>query len=90
LQEEAGHYRGDPAARYEGKWPGVLEILRECPSAEEITEMLTDVGFRMEDFNAQYGVEKIRDGLRYGKDLKDRYSVLWIYAFLQNVGEVWG
>ena len=26
-----------------------------------------------------YGEQKIRDAVRYAKDLKDRYTVLWIY-----------
>ena len=29
-----------------------------------------------------YGKEKIQRGIWYGKDLKDRYSVLWLYGDL--------
>lgn len=44
--------------------------------------MLTDVGFDMDAFESMYGKEKIRDSMYYGKDLKDRYSVLWLYCSL--------
>ena len=36
----------------------------------------------MDDFEAMYGKEKITDGTLWGKDLKDRYSVLWLYDLL--------
>ena len=58
------------------------EVLSECPSADEITNMLTDVGFDMATFEKQYGKEKLRNGVFWGKDLKDRYSVLWLYYSL--------
>lgn len=82
LQEKAGRYEKDPAVLYCDKWDKVIEIMKECPSAEEITEMLTDVGFDMSAFEKQYGREKIEKGILYGKDLKDRYSVLWLYYSL--------
>ncbi len=82
LQAEARRYEQDAAALYAGKWEDVAAILNECPTAVEITEMLTDVGFVMEDFEAMYGKEKITDGTLWGKDLKNRYSVLWLYDLL--------
>lgn len=80
LQEEAGRYASQPFEIYKNKWNEILEILAECPSADEITKMLTDVGFDMDAFEAQYGEKKIRNGMWFGKDLKDRYSVLWLYG----------
>ena len=44
--------------------------------------MFTDAGFVMEEFEGMYGAKKIRDAMFYGKDLKDRYSVLWPYYAL--------
>lgn len=41
--------------------------------------MLTEVGFDLSDFEKLYGAEKIESGIWFGKDLKDRYSVLWLY-----------
>lgn len=80
LQEKMGYYRQDPAKLYADKWRQICEILNECPTAQEITTMLTDVGFDMGAFEEMYGKQKIADSALYGKDLKDRYSVLWLYA----------
>ena len=48
------------------------------PTADEITQMLALAGFDMADFYRLYGKEKIQDAILYAKDLKDRYTVLWI------------
>ena len=48
-------------------------------AADEIREMLTDVGFDLSAFEAMYGKEKIQNGIWFAKDLKDRYTVLWMY-----------
>ena len=49
------------------------------PSSNIIKNLLTDVGFDINDFYAFYGEEKIKNAVRYAKDLKDRYTVLWLY-----------
>jgi len=43
---------------------------------KELTER---VGLSYDDFLSFYGEEKIADAWLYSKDLKDRYSVLWMY-----------
>ncbi len=80
LQQTAGRYAAPPIETYKEKWGEIRQILWECPTAEEITKMLTDVGFDMSAFEKMYGKKKIRDGIWFGKDLKDRYSVLWLYS----------
>lgn len=82
LQEKAGWYKKDPEKLYREKWPEICELLAKSPSVQQITDMLTDVGFDMDAFEAMYGKKKIRDSMYYGKDLKDRYSVLWLYCSL--------
>ena len=79
LQVEAGRYDRPMDEVYRQNWDRVKEILSECPSAEEIRTMLTDVGFDLAAFEAMYGREKIQNGIWFAKDLKDRYSVLWLY-----------
>ena len=37
------------------------------------------ITLEMEEFYELYSEEKLRDALLYAKDLKDRYSVLWMY-----------
>jgi hypothetical protein len=48
------------------------------PSAAEIKEMLSFVELTIDDFYALYGAEKIANAILYAKDLKDRYTVLWL------------
>ena len=82
IQDEAGRYAQDKTPFYAAHWDEIREILRLCPPAEEITQMLLDIGFDMSAFEKMYGKEKIQRGVWYGKDLKDRYSVLWLYGDL--------
>ena len=87
LQQQAGIYGKDTAQMYGDRWEQICNILEECPGADEIRDMLTVVGFDMADFEKMYGRQKIADGVNYGKDLKDRYSVLWLYSSLDLRGE---
>ena len=79
LQRSAGRYANPVNDVYREKWGEVVAILSECPTAAEIEEMLTDCGFDLSLFEKMYGAEKIQNGIWFGKDLKDRYSVLWLY-----------
>ena len=49
------------------------------PSADDIIKMLVVAGFDMREFYDLYRAEKINDAVSYAKDLKDRYTVLWLY-----------
>ncbi len=40
--------------------------------------------FDIEEFYNLYGKEKIENAIFYAKDLKDRYTVLWLNYDLQN------
>ncbi len=79
LQKSAGRYANPVNDVYREKWGDVVAILNECPTAAEIEEMLTDCGFDLSLFEKMYGAEKISNGIWFAKDLKDRYSVLWLY-----------
>ena len=79
LQREAGWYEEDMRPAYREKWGEIRQILAECPTAAECRTMLTRAGFDLAAFEGMYGREKIRDAMFYGKDLKNRYSVLWLY-----------
>ncbi len=79
LQEKMGWYTRDDSRTVTENWPAVCDLLRKTPTAAEFTAMLEKVGLHFPDFEALYGEEKIRDAVRYAKDLKDRYSVLWLY-----------
>ena len=48
---------------------------------------MSEVGFDLKTFDELYGKEKIGNAIAFGKDLKDRYSVLWLYYDLFGVTE---
>lgn len=79
IQEEAGKYEQCMDDVYISHWAEVCSILSECPTEQEICNMLIEIGFDLSAFEKMYGKEKIDRGIWFGKDLKDRYSVLCLY-----------
>jgi len=79
LQEKIGNYKRHAAKMYTSREKEIKQILAEMPTAGEIENMLSQVGFDMQEFHAFYGEEKIKDAILYAKDLKDRYTVLWLF-----------
>ena len=59
---------------------GIRAILSEAPDEEEAREMVEAVGLSVEELYDIYGEAHIEEAIRYAKDLKDRYSVLWVYG----------
>ncbi len=82
LQREAGSYERDLIPVYRENWREICEILSKCPSAAECDEMMRAVGLSFPECERLYGKEKIQDAMLYGKDLKNRYSMLWLYYSL--------
>jgi glycerol-1-phosphate dehydrogenase [NAD(P)+] len=78
LQEKVGNYKNDKTKIYLEKEKEIKEILTECPSSIEIEKMLEKVKMDISEFYSLYGEEKIKDAIKYAKDLKDRYTVLWL------------
>ena len=79
LQEKVGFYATDRSAIYEEKWGQIKEILLSYPSASEMQTYVEQIGLDyVHGFRAFYGDEKIADALAYAKDLKDRFTVLWL------------
>lgn len=79
LQEKMGWYSIDRVSIYKEKWSEICKVLSDCPSSHEMLTLCKKVGLEYTDFIALYGQKKIFDALLYAKDLKDRYSVLWMY-----------
>ena len=79
LQDKVGMYGKDNLSVYLAKEAEIRAILAEMPKASEIAEMLGAVGLNMDEFYKLYTQEKIEDSLWYAKELKDRYTVLWMY-----------
>lgn len=78
LQNKLGWYDKDDSRIIESKWKEIKTVLMEAPTAEEFVQMLGEAGLCYDEFEKLYGKEKIKDAISYAKDLKDRYSVLWL------------
>ena len=79
LQDKMGWYEKDDSEAVLGKWDEIKAVLAECPTADEFVGMIEASGLDYSEFEKLYGKDKINDAVLYAKDLKDRYSVLWLY-----------
>ncbi len=79
LQNKLGWYDIDRNTTYLEKWGEIKEVLSEVPSSDKLEQYIASVGLDISAFKKEYGEQKINDALLYAKDLKDRYSVLWMY-----------
>ncbi len=79
LQNKLGWYDIDRVSVYKEKWEEIKAVLADCPTADEMLALTEKIGLSYSDFKALYGEEKLADAHLYAKDLKDRYSVLWMY-----------
>ncbi len=79
LQYKNGWYDIDRIAVYKNKWKEICKLLAECPNSSEMQTLVEKIGLSYNNFLEFYGKDKINDAWLYAKDLKDRYSVLWLY-----------
>lgn len=79
LQKKIGRYKTDRSDIYKEKEVEIKKILAEAPSAEKIKELLSLVDLDIKEFYTLYNKEKLNDAILYAKDLKDRYTVLWMH-----------
>ena len=79
LQKKIGRYKTDRSDIYKEKEAEIKKILAEAPSAEKIKELLSLVDLDIKEFYTLYNKEKLNDAILYAKDLKDRYTVLWMH-----------
>lgn len=79
LQDKLNFY--DPAfvSVYREKWNEIRDILREAPTSLQLCEILKRRAWTYNDFERFYGRRVVDDAVLYAKDLKDRYTVLWLY-----------
>jgi phosphoesterase RecJ-like protein len=92
---DSGRFRYDSTtpdtlrrAAYLAKEAEVRAALAEMPTSAEIEEFLGRVGMKIEAFYDFYGAPRIRDAIRYAKELKNRYSVLWVAHDLGIYGDL--
>ena len=79
LQDKVGNYALDRTSVYKEKEENIKKLFAEQPSCDEIISLLSLVGLNIDEFYSLYGEEKINNAILYAKDLKDRYTVLWLY-----------
>lgn len=86
LQDKLGWYNEieKRLTVYKAKWQEIRALLKTAPTFDEMNALLSQVKMSYSDFVEYYGEEKIRDAYAYAKDLKDRYSVLWLYSDINN------
>ena len=58
----------------------ITSVLQSAPKSDIILAQLKNVGLDLDAFVKQYSKEKILNAVWYAKDLKDRYSVLWLFG----------
>lgn len=78
LQDKVGFYQQRVLPEIGRKWDAIKTLFQECPTGQEIMQLIRRIGYRPEEFLTYYSQEKIRDSIIYAKDLKDRYTVLWL------------
>ena len=78
LQKRVGNYQRDRVKIYIEKEQEIREILSKMPSGKEIEKMLSLCRLDIGELYSTYGNEKIETAIIYAKDLKDRYTVLWM------------
>ena len=88
LQEKVGAYARDLSPIYKKKEEEIKKILATVPSSEQIEKILSLVHLDMQRFYDLYGEKRIAEAIRHAKDLKDRYTVLWLYYDLFGEEEV--
>ena len=85
LQDKVGLYKEIDNERLAACWDAVCSILRETPDAKKMRGFVESIGLNMAEFHAFYGENVLFDAVRYAKDLKDRFTVLWL-AYALGVG----
>ena len=79
LQDKVGMYEKDMLSIYKAKETEIRAVLEQMPKAKDILVMLEAVGLKMDAFYRLYCPQKIQDAILYAKELKDRYTVLWMH-----------
>lgn len=79
LQDRIGSYAKNRVPVYLEKEAEIKALFASVPTAKEIGDMLALVGLDKKEFYDLYGEDKIGTALKWAKDLKDRYTVLWLY-----------
>ena len=61
---------------------GIKDVLKKAPRADAVRKMLQKAGLSADEIIKFYGSDTVKNALRYGKELKDRFTALWLYEYL--------
>ncbi|MBE6554468.1 MAG: sn-glycerol-1-phosphate dehydrogenase [Ruminococcaceae bacterium] len=78
LQEKVGLYADINTAQFAEHWDAICEILREAPDYQTMLTYVNAIGLDINEFHRFYGDKTLGDAVLWAKDLKDRYTVLWL------------
>jgi glycerol-1-phosphate dehydrogenase [NAD(P)+] len=88
LQKKLGTYTTNRIQTYTEKANEIKLILKSAPTYDEIIEIINGIELNIKDFFDLYTKPHINDAIKYAKDLKDRYTVLWMYFDLFGTSEI--
>ncbi len=78
LQKKVGFYQALDLSVLSARWGEIRAVLQEAPDYRTMLGYVNDIGLDICAFESFYGKDVIRDAVLYAKDLKDRYTVLWL------------
>lgn len=91
LQDRVGAYKRDRMSTYRENWAKIKEIFEKAPTSSEIKQMLSLAELDVSELYKTYGEERLRTAIAWAKDLKDRYTVLWMgFDILGEESEAYG
>lgn len=79
LQNKLDSYRIYRENTQKADWEKIRKCLAEAPRGTEMQAIIESVGLSFSSFEEFYGNDVLQDAVNWGKDLKDRYTVLWLY-----------
>lgn len=79
LQKKSGNYTTNRIPLYIAKEKELKEVLNEVPTAKEIEKLLGKIGLDMQNFYDTYDSDTINKAVLFAKDLRDRFTALWMY-----------
>ena len=83
LQQKVGFYQKNRVEQIRENWPEICQILREASDAQGQLELIRRTGLDPQAFLDFYGRDKILEAVRFARDLKDRYTALWLMNDVQ-------
>lgn len=78
LQDKVGLYEDIDTKQFADNWDAICKLLSEAPAYETMLTYVNAIGLDIHEFEKFYGKKTLHDAILYAKDLKDRYTVLWL------------